>query len=53
MKNLKLKNNILIAAIIREGKVIIPNGEDMIQVNDNIIVVTTNQFLDDLNEILE
>lgn len=53
LKNLKLKNNILIAAIIREGKVIIPNGEDMIQVNDNIIVVTTNQFLDDLNEILE
>ena len=53
LKDLKLKSNILIAGIIREGKVIIPNGDDMILLNDHVIVVTTNQFLDDLNEILE
>ena len=53
LKDLKLKSNILIAGIIREGKAIIPNGDDMILVNDNVIVVTTNQFLDDLNDILE
>ena len=53
LKDLKLKSNILIAGIIREGKAIIPNGNDMILENDNVIVVTTNQFLDDLNEILE
>ena len=53
LKDLKLKNNILIAGIIREGKAIIPNGDDMILVNDNVIVVTINQFLDDLNDILE
>ena len=53
LKDLKLKNDILIAGIIREGKAIIPNGDDMILVNDNVIVVTTNQFLDDLNDILE
>ena len=53
LKDLKLKNNILIAGIIREGKAIIPNGDDLILVNDNVIVVTINQFLDDLNDILE
>ena len=53
LKDLKLKSNILIAGIIRDGKAIIPNGNDMILENDNVIVVTTNHFLDDLNEIME
>ena len=53
LKDLKLKQNILIAAIIHEGQVIIPSGNDVISVADNVIVVTTNQYLKDLNEILE
>ena len=53
LKDLKLKSNILIAGIIRDGKVIIPSGNDIIMLNDHVIVVTTNQFLDDLNDILE
>ena len=53
LKDLKLKNNILIAAIIRDGNVIIPNGNDQINLNDSVIVVTTNQYLDDLSDILE
>ena len=53
LKDLKLKQNILIAAIIHEGQVIIPSGNDVISVADNLIVVTTNQYLKDLNEILE
>ncbi len=52
-KDLRLKANVLIVGIIRDGKVIIPNGDDVIKVNDNVIVVTTNQFLDDLSDILE
>ena len=43
----------LIAAIIREGRVIYPSGIDVIEENDSVIIVTTNQFLDDLNDILE
>lgn len=53
LKDLKLKNNILIAAIIRNNEVIIPSGNDFISLDDKVIVVTTNQFLNDLNEILE
>lgn len=53
LKDLKLKKNILIAAIIKNNDVIIPSGNDFIGLNDKVIVVTTNQFLNDLSEILE
>ena len=53
LRELKMKQNILIAAIIRDNEVIIPSGSDYITLNDKVIVVTTNQFLEDLNEILE
>jgi trk system potassium uptake protein TrkA len=53
LKDLKLKENTLIAAIIRDGRVIYPSGMDVIEPNDSVIIVTTNQFLDDLNDILE
>lgn len=52
-KDLKLKPNTLVAAIIRNGDVIIPSGMDQMQLNDNVIVVTTNQYLNDLENILE
>ena len=51
--DLSIKKNILIAAIIRNNEVIIPSGMDYISLDDKVIVVTTNQFLNDLNEILE
>ena len=53
LKDLKLKKNILIAAIIRGNEVIIPSGNDFVSLDDKVIVVTTNHFLNDLNEILE
>ena len=53
LKDLQLKDKILIAGIIRNGEVIIPSGNDMIKLNDSVIVVTTNQYLDDLDDILE
>ena len=53
LKNLKLKENILIAAIIRNSHVIYPSGDDIIEEDDNVVIVTTNQFLDDLSDILE
>lgn len=53
LKDLKIKKKILVAGIIRNGEVIIPSGDDMIKLNDSVIIVTTNQFLDDLDDILE
>ncbi len=53
LKNLRIKNKVLIAAIIRDKDVIIPNGDDKILAGDNVIVCTTTQFFDDLDDILE
>ena len=53
LRYLKLKPNMLISAILRDGEAIIPSGNDTILENDNVIVVTTNQFLSDLDSILE
>ena len=38
---------------IKGNDVIIPSGNDFIGLDDKVIIVTTNQFLNDLNEILE
>lgn len=51
LHQLNLKNNLLIAALVRNGQVIIPDGNDMISLDDNVIVVTTNKQLNDLNDI--
>lgn len=53
LKTLKTKENCLIACIIRENEVIIPDGNSCIQWGDNVIVVTTHKNFDDLNDILD
>lgn len=53
LKALKIKENCLVACIIRENEVIIPNGNDCIKLGDNVIVVTTHKNFDDLTDILE
>ncbi len=51
LKELKLKKNCLIACIIRDGNVIIPDGNSCITLGDNVIVVTTHKNFDDLMDI--
>lgn len=53
LKNLKIKNNLLIAYIIRKNKLIFPGGMDTILPNDRIIIVTTEKYLNDVNKILK
>lgn len=53
LKELKLKRNCLIACIIRQNDVIIPNGDSQIHLGDNVVVVTTHKNFDDLNDIFE
>jgi trk system potassium uptake protein TrkA len=52
LQNLNLKKAVLIAAIVRNKKIIIPNGNDVIKERDKVIVVTKAGFITDLNEIL-
>ncbi len=53
LKDLKINSRILLACIIRNGKVIIPNGFDVIKPADTVIVVTTSHTIRDFSDILE
>lgn len=52
LKELRLKDSLLVCAIYREGRVRIPNGQDSIQVGDTIMVVTTHTGFSDIRDIL-
>ncbi len=51
LKNFKRRDGLIVAAIIRGTQIIIPNGNDVIEKGDNVVVVTTKKHLSDLNEI--
>lgn len=53
LKDLKLKENLLICCINRRGKIIIPGGADSMQKGDTVVVVTTNPGFRDLGDILK
>lgn len=53
LADLKLRENLLICAIVRNGKRITPTGQDKIQKGDSVIVVTTDIGLNDIQEIMQ
>jgi trk system potassium uptake protein TrkA len=52
LKEMKLKKNVLIAAILRGNDAIIPSGDDVIQSGDKIIVVSSQHRLCELSDII-
>lgn len=52
LMELALKENCLIACLIRDDQVIIPDGHACIRQGDRVIVVTTHRSFDDLTDIL-
>lgn len=53
LSELRLKKNLLVCSIYRRGKVIIPSGQDQINLGDTVIVVTTHKRFNDIKDILE
>ena len=53
LKNIKFKNNLIIICINRNGKIIFPTGDDIINVNDHIFISTTQKGIKGLNDILD
>lgn len=53
LKDLKLKDGLLVAAIAREGKTVIPDGNTSIHAGDRVIVMAKSLFLQDLDDILQ
>ena len=49
---LKMKDSLRIACINRGGKIIFPRGQDTIEPEDTVIVVTTHAGLRDISDIL-
>ncbi|WP_281703455.1 Trk system potassium transporter TrkA [Parvimonas micra] len=52
LKELKIKDNVLIAYIIRDNKLIFPTGEDSIIVNDTVIVISKANLIQNIDCIL-
>lgn len=52
LKDLPTKANNLIACIGRKRKIIIPNGDDHLEVGDSVIVITKEHVINDLSDIL-
>jgi len=53
LRDLKFRKGILICAILRKGKVIIPGGSDTIEPGDHVIIATDIGQLTDLSMVLE
>lgn len=52
LKDLMLKNDLLVSLIYRNGKVQIPSGLDTIEVGDTVMIVTTHTGLDNIQDII-
>ena len=52
LSDLHFREGLLVAAIVHNGKVEIPNGQSQIHAGDRVIVVAKKLFLQDLNDIL-
>lgn len=53
IKNINLKEGIIIAAILRKQKIIFPSGDDEIKLHDTIVVIDKDSRIKDINDILE
>ncbi len=53
LKDLELKKDTLIACIIRHHKVLFPGGNDCIEKDDSVVVVTKANHISSINEIFE
>jgi trk system potassium uptake protein TrkA len=52
LKDLHLKDGVIIAFIGRDGKIIIPTGQDQINIGDNVMIVTKNKGFTEISDIL-
>lgn len=53
ISELKLKKNILISSIIRNGHVILPRGNDVIIPGDSVVIVSEFMPLHDISDVLK
>jgi trk system potassium uptake protein TrkA len=52
LKNLTTKKGSIVSVIVHQGKIIIPFGNDRIEENDHVIIISVESGISDLNEVL-
>lgn len=52
LNEMKIKEHVLVAAIIRENEVIVPKGNTIMELNDYVIIVSRGEIMKSLNDIL-
>ena len=52
LEKLRTRNNLLVACINRNGRIIMPRGKDTLEAGDTVIIVTTHTGINDLKDIL-
>ena len=53
LSELKFKENVLIAAILRDKRVIIPRGHDTVEPGDRVVIVSGMMALHDITDVLK
>ena len=53
LKSLRLKNNVLLCGVVRDGEFILPSGETSLAVHDKVLVVTGVKQVTELDQILK
>ena len=53
LKDMKLKNNLLIVCIYRGGRAFIPGGDDVLRADDMVTIVTAHTGLSSIEEIFD
>lgn len=53
LKSIPIKKQILVAGILRNNEMIVPKGDDTLEINDRIIVVTVDSKMKNVNDIFE
>ncbi len=53
LKDLRLKRGILVAVLVHQSRIIIPDGSSSIQNGDTVIIVSRNQHILDINDIYD
>lgn len=52
LNEMKIKEHVLVASIIRENEVIVPKGNTTMELNDYVIIVSRGEIMKSLNDIL-
>ncbi|GMW00111.1 MAG: hypothetical protein AMXMBFR84_12490 [Candidatus Hydrogenedentota bacterium] len=53
LRNLRLPKDTLIVSIVRDDKIIVPRGDDVLQENDSIIVIAYTHALDSVEKLFQ